>query len=126
MALTNLFTIGSTDLTKFEKTEEHQVNRVDVYETWVDANWTDHRVIARTRVSGQVTLSFWKETDYSSFVSLLTSERDAEGYYSISVWCSNTNTTETVTAFLDVTGSTAWDVSVPIKHNTVTVTISGR
>lgn len=126
MALTNLFTIGSTDLTKFEKTEEHQVNRADVFETWTDANWTDHRVIARTRVAGTVTLSFWKASDYADFMTLLTTQRDAEGYYPITVWCSNTNTTESINAFLDIVGSSAFDVTCPRTHNTVTITITGR
>ena len=126
MALSNLFTIGSTDLTKWERTADHAVNREDVYETWTDGNWVDHRVITRTRVVGTVTLSFAKETEYSSFMTLLTSERDAEGYYPISVWCSNTNTTESVNAFLDVSGATAFDVTAPLKHNTVTVQITGR
>ena len=126
MAWTNLFTIGSTDFTQFEQIDMHQVNRVDVYETWTDANWTDHRVIARTRIGGTVVLSFSRASDYNAFITLLTSARNAEGYYPISVYCSNTGTTETLNAFLDVTGATAWDVTVPIKHQTVTVTITGR
>ncbi len=124
--MTNLFTISTTDLTAFEQTENHDVNRVDVYETWTDANWNDHRVIARTRVGGTVVLSFSRESDYNAFLTLLTSARDAEGFYPISVYCSNTGTTETLNAFLDVTGATAWDVTAPIKHQTVTVAITGR
>lgn len=123
---TNLFTIGTTDLTKWERTENHDVNRSDVYETWTDGNWIDHRVIARTRVSGTVTLSFAVESDFSSFVSLLSSARDAEGYYPISVWCANTNTVETLNAYLDISGDTKWDVTSPRKHNTITVNITGR
>ena len=126
MAWTSLFTIGSTDLTQFEMTDQHSVNRDDVYTTWTDGNWTDHRVIARTRVSGSVVLSFARETDFSNFMSLMTSERDAEGYYAISVWCANTNTTESINAFLDIAGDTKWDVTAPIKHNTITVSITGR
>lgn len=126
MALTNLFTINTTDLTKWEKTAEHAVNREDVFEVWTDGNWVDHRVIGRTRVNGTVTLTFWKESDYANFVSLLSSERDAEGYYPITVWCANTNTTETVNAYLDIVGSTKFDVTAPIKHNTVTIQITGR
>lgn len=123
---TNLFTIGTTDLTKWERTENHDVNRSDVYETWTDGNWTDHRVIARTRVSGTVTLSFAVESDFASFMSLMSSARDAEGYYPISVWCANTNTVESLNAYLDISGDTKWDVTSPRKHNTITVNITGR
>lgn len=126
MAWTNLFTIGTTDLTKWERTEEHDVNRADVYETWTDGNWVDHRVIARTRITGKVVLSFSRQSDLSAFITLLSSQRDAEGFYPITVWCSNTNTTETLNAYLDVAGDTKWDVTAPISHYTVTVTITGR
>ena len=124
--MTNLFKIGNTDLTRWEKTEEHAVNRTDVFDTWTDGNWNDHRVIVRTRITGQVTLSFAKEADYASFMALMVSARDAEGYYPITVWCSNTNTSETLNAYLDIIGDTAFDVTAPIRHHTVTVTITGR
>ena len=124
--MTNLFTIGSTDLTKWELTEEHNVNRYDVYETWTDGNWNDHRVIARTRVEGSVKLGFSKETDFSNFISLLSSEKNANGYYPIVVWCSNTNSTASVNAFLDVEGETVWDLSTPRKYHQMVVNITGR
>ena len=126
MAWTNLFTIGSTDLTQWENTENHAVNRTDIYEEWTDGNWITHRVISRTKISGTVQLSFSRESDFSSFMSLMTSERDANGYYPITVWCANTNTTETINAFLDISGDTKWDVTSPIKHNTITVAITQR
>ena len=125
MAWTNLFTIGSTDLTAYEDKEAHQVNRTDVYTSWTDGNWAEHRVIARTKVNGTVVLNFPRDTSYATFVSLLTSERDANGYYPIKVWCSNTNTTETLNAFLEVEGETKWDVTAPLQHHRVTVTITG-
>ena len=126
MAWTNLFTIGSTDLTKWEKKEDHTVNREDVYEEWTDGNWITHRVIARTRISGTVKLSFARESDFTNFMTLLSSQRDANGYYPITVWCSNTNTSETLNAFLDVAGDTVWDVTAPIKHHDITIAITQR
>lgn len=126
MAWTSLFTISTTDLTKWENKENHKVNREDVWEEWTDGNLITHRVISRTRVSGTVELSFSRESDFSNFISLLTSARNVNGYYPITVWCSNTNTTENLNAFLDVSGDTKWDVTAPIKHNTVTVTITQR
>lgn len=124
--MTNLFKIGTTDLTPWEKTEAHAVNREDVFETWTDGNWIDHRVIVRTRITGTVVLSFWKAADYAAFMTLLTTQRDAEGFYPVTVWCANTNTTETLNAYLDIVGETRFDVTAPIKHNTVTIQITGR
>ena len=123
--MTDLFKISTTDLTKWEDTTKHQVNRTDVYSTWTDGNWNDHREIVRTRVSGSVYLNFSRETDYANFVSLLTSARNVNGYYPITIWCNNTNTSETLNAFLDISGVTTFDVTAPIKHHGITVTITG-
>ena len=125
MAWTNLFTIGTTDLTQWEDKEAHDVNRTEEYEEWRDGNRIKHRNIF-TYVNGEVTLNFSRETDFANFKSLLTSARNANGYYPIKVWCSNTNSTETVNAFLTVLGDTEWDVTAPIKHHSVKITITGR
>lgn len=124
--MTDLFKISSTDLTKWEDTQKHNVNRTDVFEEWTDGNWTTHRVISRTRISGSVVLNFSRESDYANFITLLSTARNADGYYPITVWCSNTNTSETINAFLDIVGETAFDVTAPIKHHSVTVNITGR
>ena len=126
MAWTSLFTINTTDLTAYEDKTKHKVNREDLFEEWVDGNWITHREISRTRVSGSVELTFARETDFSNFMSLLTTARNANGYYPITVWCSNTNTSENINAFLDVSGDTVWDVTAPIKHHTITVAITQR
>lgn len=124
MAWTNLFKIGNTDLTKWEDTSKHSVNRIVESEEWQDGNWAIHRV-SRTRVNGSVVLNFARASDYAAFIALLQSAKTADGNYPISVWCSNSNTVEALNAFLDVVGSTAIDVTAPIKHNTVTIEITG-
>ena len=121
-----LFKINTTDLSKYDYKPEHKVNRDDLYESWIDGNWTEHRQLLRTKISGQVSLRFTQPADYSTFVALLSSERNADGYYPITVWCSNTNTSETLNAFLDVEGTTKWDVTTPRVYNGVTIKITGR
>ena len=123
MAWTNLFKINTTDLTGFEDTSKHSVNRVDEVEEWQDGNWALHRVI-RKRITGSVTLTFPRATDYATFIALLSSARNANGYYPITVWCSNTNSSETLNAFLEFPADTVFDVTAPIKHNTVTIGIT--
>ena len=126
MAWTSLFTVSSTDLTAWEDTDKHNVNKADIYEEWTDGNWISHRVIARTRVTGKVVLSFSRESDFTSFMTLMSSAKNADGYYSVTVWCNNSNTTETINAFLDFSGDTKWDVTAPIKHHDITVAITQR
>lgn len=123
--MTNLFKIGSTDLTKWEDTTQHKVNREDVYTSWIDGNWTEHREIVRTKVTGSVTLGFERETDFSSFMSVLSSSRNVNGYYAITVWCNNTNSSVPINAFLDIEGDTIWDVTAPIKYHKIVVNITG-
>lgn len=126
MAWTSLFTVSSTDLTAWEDTDKHAVNKADIYEEWTDGNWISHRVIARTRVTGTVALSFSRESDFTAFMTLMSTAKSADGYYAVTVWCNNSNTTETINAFLDFSGDTKWDVTAPIKHHDITVSITQR
>lgn len=126
MAWTSLFTVSSTDLTAWENTDKHAVNKADIYEEWTDGNWISHRVIARTRVTGKVVLSFSRESDFTSFMTLMSTAKSADGYYAVTVWCNNSNTTESINAFLDFSGDTKWDVTAPIKHHDITVAITQR
>lgn len=120
------FKIGATDLTPWEDIQNHDVNREDVYETWTDGNWADHRVVVRTRVTGKVSLGFDKAADFAAFQALLSSARDAEGYYPITVYCANTGTLETVNAYLDTSGADKWDLKNSRQWQVVTVEITGR
>ena len=124
--MTNLFKIDTTDLTPWEKTSEHEANKTEVWEEWTDGNLVTHRVVSRTRVTGKVILNFSRLTDYTAFLTLLSTKRNVNGYYPVSVYCSNTDTLETVTAFLDVSGDTKFDVTAPIKHYSVTISITER
>ena len=124
--MTDLFKINTTDLTKWENTEKHNVIKSEVFEEWTDGNWITHRVVTRTKIAGSVELSFSRQNDFSAFMTLLSTARYADNYYPITVVCSNTGTTETVNAFLDITGETNWDVTAPIKNHIIVVTISQR
>lgn len=124
--MTNLFKIDTTDLTPWEKTSEHEANKTEVWEEWTDGNLVTHRAVSRTRVAGKVILNFSRLTDYTAFLTLLSTKRNVNGYYPVSVYCSNTDTLETVNAFLDVSGDTQFDVTAPIKHYSVTISITER
>ena len=120
------FKISTTDLTPWEDVQTHEVNREDVYETWTDGNWVDHRVVVRTRITGKVSLGFDKAADFAAFQTLLSSARDADGYYPITVYCANTGTLETVNAYLDTSGADKWDLKNSRQWQVVTVEITGR
>ena len=121
-----LFKIDSTDLTAWEDKEQHSVNQEEVYASWTDGNYIDHREVVRTRISGSVVLKFKKESDFNTFKALLTSARSVNGYYPVTVWVSNLQTSETINAFLSVTGETKWDVTCPRAWRGVSISIVQR
>ena len=118
------FKINTTDLSQYEDKQNHNINAVDVYSTWTDGNWKDHRVIARTRITGTLKLGFANSTDFSSFLTLLTTARNANGYYPIKIYVANTGTEETVNAFLDVSVADKWDSVNSRQWHEVTVKVS--
>ena len=118
------FKISTTDLTAYEDIQNHDVQKENVWTSWTDGNWTEHREIVRTRVTGTVKLGFKSATDYTTFQTLLTTAQDAEGYYPITVYCNNTGTSETVNAFLEITGEDKWGSSR--QWQVVTIKITGR
>lgn len=126
MALTNLFKIGSTDLTGYEDMEKHNVNKDEIFEEWVDGNYITHRLLSRTQIAGSVYLKFPRETAYTTFLTLLSTARDVDGYYPVTVYCSNTGTAETFNAYLDIVGETKWDLTSPMKFHGVTLQITER
>lgn len=120
------FKIGPTDLTAYEDIQSHDVNREDVYDIWTDGNRIDHRVVVRTRVSGTIKLGFSDAAAFASFVALLRSARSAEGFYTVTAYCSNTGTLETFEAYLDVVGADKWDLKNGHSWQVAKVKITGR
>ena len=120
------FQIGAVDLTPWEDIQNHAVNKDPVFETWTDGNWITHRVVARTRVAGSLTLGFYKAADFAAFRAALAAAQDPEGFYPVTVYCANTGTTETVDAFLDLAGADKWDLANGRQWQTVAVQIEER
>lgn len=104
------FQIGSTDLTSFADIQNYSINKEDVYQEWTDGSWIDHREIARTRISGTVQLGFKTAQSWTAFQTLLAAQKNAAGYFPVTLYVNNTGTTETIDAFLDMTNVSRWDL----------------
>ena len=118
------FTIGSTDLTAYADIQNYDMNRADVFTSWTDGNWTDHRVIARQRITGKVKLGFASATDFASLMTLLSTAKNANGYYSVTAYVNNTGTTETFNAFVDTKDADKWDVLNGRQWQVMTLTVT--
>lgn len=104
------FKIGNTDLTQYVDIQNYDINEESVFEEWQDGNWVTHRVSIRTRKSGTVVLGFKTVSDFNTFVSLLSSQRNADGYYSVTAYINNTGATATFNAFVDTQNAAKWDL----------------
>lgn len=120
------FQIGSTDLTSFADIQNYSINKEDVYQEWTDGNWINHREIARTRISGTVQLGFKTAQSWTAFQTLLAAQKNAAGYFPVTLFVNNTGTTETIDAFLDMTNISKWDLVNDRFWRVQTVKVSQR
>ena len=126
MATIVFFQIGSTDLTPYIDIQNFNINSEEVYETWTDGNFVEHRDISRSRISGTLKLGFDDLTDFDNFRSLLASNRNINGYYPIQIYVNNLNSTQSINAFIDPNGSAKWDIVNGHQWLVVTLDVRGR
>lgn len=120
------FQIGSTDLSPAADIQSYEMNSADVYETWTDANWLDHRVIVRQRISGKVKLGYSSGADFTALQTLLAAARQADGSYTVTAYVQNTGAMATFACYIDTEGADKWDLKNSRQWQVVTLTITGR
>lgn len=114
MANYKIFKINNVDYTQYVKTEEYNVLREDVIETWTDANRITRGHLLRTRITGNVQLVF-ETSDFNTFLTNMATAKNADGSYDIECHVNNDNTgTETVSAtvFMTVSNSVVFGVKM--------------
>lgn len=110
MAAIVFLQIGSTDLTQYVDIQNVEINSTEVVNKWTDGNYTDHEDVVGTRIAGTLKLGFADLTEFSNFKSLLSSNRNANGYYPIKIYVNNLNSTETINAFITLKGTAKWNI----------------
>lgn len=120
------FQIGSTDLSPAADIQDYEMNSADVYETWTDANWLDHRVIVRQRISGKVKLGYSSAASFTALQTLLAAARQADGSYTVTAYVQNTGAMATFACYIDTEGADKWDLKNSRQWQVVTLTITGR
>lgn len=86
-----LFSMNGVDYTTHITYPSYQVNKMDIYEEWTDANYTEHRELVRTQTSGSLTLMFNDQTEYLNFLSALQTLKGADGAVLASFYSNKTN-----------------------------------
>lgn len=103
--------------------KSYAVNRMQVTQEWTDANWIRHRPVVRERVTGTIHLGFTNANQYSTFLSRLAQNRDADGANRVSLLVLNSGRQETINAFLTVTTEGKWDKANQREWQDVTIKI---
>lgn len=114
------------DMTGKMDIQGYGLNRADVYQTWTDGNWLDHRDVVRTRISGAVKLGFSSEADYRSFLENLAAAATADGSVHVKAYVNNVRTVCDFYAFIDTAGAGKWDLTNSRQWQAVTLTVSER
>jgi len=120
------FKVGSKDLTEFVDIQNYDMQEADIYQTWTDGNWVDHREIVRTRIQGTVKLGIRNAEDFSAFVALMVSEKQEAGHYPVTAYVSNTGATVTFDAFIDRKDEDKWDLVNRRQWQAQTLTVIER
>lgn len=126
MAEKVLFKIGETDLTDYLDQQNFKMDKYDMFESWTDGNWVEHRVISRQKITGKAAAGFSSAADFSAFCELLESEREDDGYYVVTAYINNTGTTETFEAFLSMSATSKWDWVNECQWIVQTITVTQR
>ncbi len=94
-----LFTVNAKDYTPFIISKTYKVNRLDVYESWTDANGITHRVVYRQKISGSFDIKFINRSHYSQFLSDLGAVKN-DGYHAVSLYLNNMLTSANANVFI--------------------------
>lgn len=84
-----LFKIGDNDYTTHIRQGTYKVNSEELYKSWIDANFIEHRHIYRTKVGGSFSLYFGNQAEFVEFLQRLEAVRNINGYYVVGLMSNN-------------------------------------
>ena len=98
-----IFKVGTTSFKNNVVIGTYDINQVPVYDEWIDANGTSHRLKTRDKIQGSLDLFFRTLTDYSTFKTAITNNTSSSNMsVTISVTVNNTNSDATgISAYMD-------------------------
>lgn len=86
-----VFKIGNNDYSDKVMMDTYDVNQLDVYTEWEDANGTIHRSIYRQKVEGTFSMLISKLSDYQAFISDIKASKLSNGSVPCKVAVNNLN-----------------------------------
>lgn len=71
--------------------DTYDVNRIDIYTEWEDANGTKHRDVYRQRIQGSFDMQISKISEYQAFVDDIRTHKTNGGFVACRVCVNNEN-----------------------------------
>lgn len=86
-----VFKVGLTDYSNKVIVDTYDVNRIDIYTEWEDANGTKHRDVYRQRIQGSFDMQISKISEYQKFIDDVRRYTTNGGYVQCFVCVNNYN-----------------------------------
>ena len=81
--------------------DTYNVNRIDVYTQWDDANGDHHRSIYKRRISGTFTMKFASTVEYNAFLLDLEGHKSNGGFVPVRLFVNNLDEEQTGNFYID-------------------------
>lgn len=75
-----VFKINNKDFSDKVLMDTYNVNRIDIYTEWEDANGTIHRDIYRTKIQGEFDMMISNMSDYREFINAVRNNKRIGGF----------------------------------------------
>lgn len=123
----SIFKIRGQNLTQLVEMSSYDVLQVTEYDEWVDANYTTHREIKRSKVKGTLTLFVNEPSEMDGLMHLIEDQKLSDGTNMVEVYVNNLRTRKTIWAYIDIDSMPLYDPIMGIKkHNGYKVTIEEK
>ena len=123
----DLIKINTTDISDYIVKDTYAVSKVPIYKVYEDANGVSHRRYIRDKMKGKVQLFFPTLADYSTFKTLLDTNRSSTNYsVACTLYDNISGNSYTVNAFFDYTPTLKMTASLTEYLDKIDVTIEER
>lgn len=124
---TSLFKIGATDCSDNVVRGSYNVNRIDVYKTYEDANGATHRRFIRKKITGTMQMFFKYMEDYADFVELIEDNKSVTTFaVTCTLYDNYSGELFTVNAFIDFQPTITQDAGLREYMQVLDITIEER
>lgn len=117
---------NAVDMTSAVDVQNFTLNREQIYQSWTDGNWAEHRAVVRTQISGQVVLGFASEASQNSFLTAIAAATRSDGTVKLKAYVNNVTTVCEFYAFVDIVGAGKWDLVNSRQWQTLTLQIKEK